>query len=134
MQQIDHVIRSAAAHAVHECLGRHLTIADRAADRLRDFPDSFGKGQQSRSGDFIKAIGVTIFGECGGHHVSDIVDVDERLRHWTGGQRDLAGQHAVDQIAFAEILIEPACTHDGPVDAARLQHGFRPLRAGLAAA
>lgn len=72
--------------------------------------------------------------ERGDNYICDVVRIDERFEHGARRQGNLAGQHAVDQIALGEVLIEPARVDIGPDDAGRLQRRFRALRTGFVAA
>ena len=63
-----------------------------------------------------------VFGERRHRHVGDVLDVDERLAHPVDGQRELAREHGLEEVALAEVLREPAAAHDRPVGA-RVLHG-----------
>ena len=54
--------------------------------------DRLGERQQPRAGQLVDLARVPVLGQRRDRDVGDVVDVDERLRHVAGRQRDLAGQ------------------------------------------
>ena len=121
-------------HAGGKRFRRDLPVADRPAGRGRYLGHGLRKGERARACHFIELAGMALVVKRRHHHVGDIVGVDEGLEHRARRQRDLACPDAVEQIAFREILVEPAGADDGPWHAGGLQRRLGALRAGLAAA
>jgi hypothetical protein len=66
--------------------------------------------------------------ECGNHDVGNVVRIDERLTNVARGQRDFSGQQRREQVALTEVLVEPARTHQCPLDAGQSHDVFAALR------
>lgn len=121
-------------HAVGKFFRTDLPVLDRPPRGTGDLGDRLRKRQRARPRHLIDLAGMTPIRQRGDDDLGDVIDVDERFGHGAGRQGDLTGQHAVEQIAFGKILVEPACAHDGPGNAGMLQRRLRPLRPRLAAA
>jgi len=93
-----------------------------------NFLNGVGEAQQARAGYFVELPDMARVGQRRRHHVGDVVGIDKGFLHAADGQGELTRRQPVKHEAFAEILREPACAHDGPIGAARLEHLFGALR------
>jgi hypothetical protein len=134
-QQAYDLVRDAVAgHRRHVIRHRNRHEADLTARCPGDLPDGFSEGQQPWARQLVDAAGVSVLGEGGGRDVGDVLGVDERLAHIADGERDLAGEHRLEQVALAEVLAEPAAPHDRPLVTGVLHQALGPLGLVLAAA
>ena len=72
-------------------------------------------------------------GESSDGHVGNILGIHERFRHMSSRQCDVTRQDQRQEIAFGEILIEPAGAHNGPVETAFLHDALAGLGVWLSA-
>ena len=121
-------------HAGGEIFRSDLPVAERPAGGAGDLGHGLCKRQRARSRHLVELAGMTLVRQRRDDDIGNVVDVDEWFGHGAGRQRELAGKHAIEQVAFREILVEPARANDGPGHAGLLQRRLRPLRARLAAA
>jgi hypothetical protein len=133
-QQRDVFLGHMGPHAVSKFLRTDLPIAHRPPHGASDLGHGLRKGQRTRPRHVVQLAGMMPIRQRGDDDLGDVIGVDERFGDGAGRQGDLTGQHAVEQIAFGEILVEPACAHDGPGHAGLLQRRLRPLCPRLAAA
>jgi hypothetical protein len=104
-------------------------VIGRGADDRGDLVER----EQPRTGEFVDALLVTCFCEYGRGDVGDVVRVDDRLADATGGERDGAVEHGVEEEVLAEVLGEEAAPLDGGLDPGVQLDVFARLRLGLAA-
>ncbi|MBK8021802.1 MAG: hypothetical protein IPK19_10345 [Chloroflexi bacterium] len=121
------------AHPFRISIGRGLDKTDFATGRVGDFGDGLGKGHQPWTAHFVDLPGMTIFSERRHDNIGDIRGVDEGLQHAADGQHNLAALDRVGQEALAEILVEPARSHNGPFGARVLNDLLTDLRLLFAA-
>ena len=106
-------------HAVGKFLRTDLPIMHRPPRGASDLGHGLRKGQRAWPRHLIELAGMIPIRQRGDDDLGDVIGVDERLGDGARRQGDLTGQHAVEQIAFGEILVEPACAYDSPGNAVR---------------
>ena len=103
-----------------ELFGRDRDVAEVPSRRLADLGRGVREGEEPRPGHLVPLPDVAIVGQRGDGDVGDVVDVDERLGHIPGRERQLPVEHRLDEKALTEVLAEHARPHDRPVDAGAL--------------
>ena len=81
---------------------------------LGDFFNGLGEGHQARTGHFIDLSLVTGLSQSRNDDVRDVFSVDEGLADGAGGEREDTVAKRIQEEALAEVLVEPACSDNGP--------------------
>ena len=73
------------------------------------------EGEEPGSGDLVELADVAVVGEGGDRDLGDVVGVDEGLEHRAGREVQRAVDDRLDEERLAEVLVEEARAHHGPL-------------------